>query len=84
LIGNILDVLTLCHNEATNSEMKKPKEKTLVNASQYIKKQLLNPVPESIGFRGSPINHTRNQYVNDQNNSSEIMSNRGMWIPILY
>jgi len=82
LIGKILDVSTLYHNKATTSEIQKPKEKTLFNASQHIKKQLVNSYhqPESIGFRGSPTSHSKYQYINDQNNYSEIISNRGTYV----
>ncbi|KAL5246096.1 hypothetical protein ACI65C_013504 [Semiaphis heraclei] len=74
------DVSTLYHNKATTSEIQKPKEKTLFNASQHINKHLVNSYhqPESKGFRGSPVNHSKYQYINDQNNyNSEIISNRG-------
>lgn len=67
------------------SEMKKHKEETLVNSCQQKKNQLNNFYyqPELIGFKDSPINHSRNQFVNYQNNNySEIMTNRGMWISI--
>ncbi|KAL5245924.1 hypothetical protein ACI65C_013332 [Semiaphis heraclei] len=73
------DVSTLYHNKATTSEIQKPKEKTLFNASQHINKHLVNSYhqPESKGFRGSPVNHSKYQYKNDQNNyNSEIISNR--------
>lgn len=54
----------------------------MVNASQRIKKQIVssNHQREAIGLRGSPINHSKNQYVNDQNN----YSNKGMWISIVF
>lgn len=55
------------------SEMKKHKEETLVNSCQQKKNQLNNSYyqPELIGFK---------DYQN--NNYSEIMTNRGMWISI--
>jgi len=81
LIGNILDVSTLYH-KATTSDIQKPQEKTLFNAGQHINKQLVNSYhqPETIGFRGSPVNQSKYQYINDQNNYSEMISNRGIWI----
>jgi len=84
LIGNILDVSTLYHDKATTSEIQKPKEKTLY--SQHIKKKLVNSYnqpaesAESIGFKGSSINHSKYQHINDQNNYSEIISNRGTYV----
>lgn len=64
---------------------KNTKKKSWSTVVKKKKNQLNNSYyqPELIGFKDSPVNHSRNQFVNYQNNNcSEIMTNRGMWISI--